>query len=126
MTNLLNINFLLFCSFFPVFALRSNFSFDEILLSIIIFLLPSIMMINFYYYLFKNNKILIKLGISIIVVLGIDNNLGLWSGLIEPNSTFIFSYFKKIYFPVLIFLVIIFLITFLIIQFTKGKITNFF
>ena len=126
MTNLLRINFLLFCSFFPVFALRSNFSFNEIFLSIVIFLLPLTIIINFYYHLFKKKEILINLSIALILLLGIDNNLGLWNGLIEPNSTFIFSYFKKIYFPVLIFLITIFLIILLIIQLSKGKITNIF
>ena len=126
MTTLLKINFLLFCSFFPVFSFRSNFNFNEILLSIVIFLLPLTIIISFYYYLFKKNEILINLSISLILLLGIDNNLGLWSGLIEPNITFLFTYFKKIYFAVFIFLIIISLIIFLIIQFTKGKITNIF
>ena len=126
MNNLLNINFLLFLSFFPVFAFRSNFNLNEILLSIIIFLLPLMIIINFYYHLSKNNKILINLSFSLIIILGIDNNLGLWSGLIEPNTNFIFSYFGRIYFPTLIFLIILFLIIFLIIQYTKGKIINIF
>ena len=72
------------------------------------------------------NKILINLSFSLIIILGIDNNLGLWSGLIEPNTNFIFSYFGRIYFPTLIFLIILFLIIFLIIQYTKGKIINIF
>ena len=92
MTNLIKINFLLFFSFFPVFVFRSNFSFNEILLSIIILLLPLLVANCFYYHLFKNNKILINFSVALIFVLGVDNNLGLWSGLIEPYSTFIFAY----------------------------------
>jgi hypothetical protein len=126
MTNLIKINFLLFFSFFPVFVFRSNFSFNEILLSIIVLLLPLLVANCFYYHLFKNNKILINLSVALIFVLGVDNNLGLWSGLIEPYSTFIFTYFKTIYFSTLIFLIILFLIFFLLIQFNGAKIINIF
>ena len=124
--NLVKINFLLFFSFFPVFTLRSNFSFYEILLTTIIFLLPIILLNYFYHQQFKNNKILINLYIALVIILGVDNNLGLWSGLVEPNSTFIFAYFKTIYLSVLIFSIIIFLLVFFIIHLNKEKIVNIF
>ena len=90
---------LVFLSFFPVFILRSNFNQIEIIISIIIFIVP-ILLIN-YLVIQKNflNKNFLDMYYSIILVFGIDNNLGMWNGLIQPFRFDLMEVFKIIYIP---------------------------
>ena len=123
--SLTKINFLLLTCIFPVFLLRSNFDLDEILISLMLFILP-LFLINFFYLRsFKNNKILINLYLAVIIVIGIDNNLGLWNGLIQPYADYIWSYFGGLYIPTLFFLILIILIIFFLIHLFDYKILNF-
>ena len=123
--SLTKINFLLLTCIFPVFLLRSNFDLDEILASLMLFILP-LFLINFFYLRsFKNNKILINLYLAVIIVIGIDNNLGLWNGLIQPYADYIWSYFGGLYIPTLFFFILIILIIFFLIHLFDYKILNF-
>ena len=92
-------NLLVFVSFFPVFVLRSNLNQFEIIISIIIFVIPFF----FFNYLVVEKKIFKKnflnVYFSIILVFGIDNNLGIWNGLIQPFRFNLMEVFKIIYIP---------------------------
>ena len=123
--NLTKVNFLLLPCIFPTFIFRSNFNLDDILISLIIFTLP-LFFINFFYFnFFQNNKILINSYFAIIIVLGIDNNLGLWNGLILPYRENIWDYFGDLYVPTLFFLVLLTIIIFFLFYFFEKKIFNF-
>ena len=107
-------SFLVFISFFPVFILRSNFNITEMVYTLLIFVAPTLL-IN-YFIIKKNllNKIIFIFYLSLIIVYGIDNHLGLWNGAIRPFKTGIIDNFKIIYIPgVLLFLSLTILISFL-------------
>ena len=115
---------LVFLSFFPVFILRSNFNQIEIIISIIIFIVP-ILLIN-YLVIQKNflNKNFLDMYYSIILVFGIDNNLGMWNGLIQPFRFDLMEIFKIIYIPgILVYLTLIILF-FYIFKSTEKKFKN--
>ena len=82
--NLKKTSFLVFISFFPVFVFRSNLNLVEIIFTISIFIFPMIL-INFYLISKKNiNQKILKFYLTLIIVYGIDSNLGLWNGVIQP------------------------------------------
>ena len=117
-------NLLVFVSFFPVFVLRSNLNQLEIIISIIIFVIP----IFFFNYLVIEKKIFKKnflnIYFSIILVFGIDNNLGIWNGLIQPFRFNLMEVFKIIYIPgILVYLTLIILF-FFIFKFTEKNFKN--
>ena len=90
--NLIKTSFLVFISFFPVFVFRSNLNLTEIILTISIFIFPAIL-INFYLISKKNiNSKILKFYLSLIIVYGIDSNLGLWNGVIQPFKNHLFDY----------------------------------
>ena len=123
--NLTKVNFLLLPCIFPTFIFRSNLNLDDILISLIIFTLP-LLLINFFYFnFFQNNRVLINSYFAIIIAVGIDNNLGLWNGLILPYENYIWGYFGDLYIPTLFFLVLLTLIIFFLLYFFKNKIFNF-
>ncbi len=123
--NLTKVNFLLLPCIFPTFIFRSNLNLDDILISLIIFTLP-LFLINFFYFnFFRNNKILINSYFTIIIVFGIDNNLGLWNGLILPYEHYIWEYFGDLYVPTLFFLILQILIVFFLLYFFEKKTFNF-
>lgn len=117
-------NFLVFISFFPSFVLRSNFSQFEIYLSILIFTLPFILL-NFLI-VKKNflNKNFLKIYFSIILVFGIDNNLGLWNGIIQPFRYVLMEIFTIIYIPAILFYLILIILFSLLLIFTDKKFQN--
>ncbi len=123
--NLTKVNFLLLPCIFPTFIFRSNLNLDDILISLIIFTLP-LFLINFFYFnFFRNSKILINSYFAIIIVFGIDNNLGLWNGLILPYENYIWGYFGDLYVPTLFFLILQILIVFFLLYFFENKTFNF-
>ena len=115
-------NLLIFISFFPVFAFRSNLNFFEIAGLILIFILP-ILMINCFLFKKKLNNNLLKIYFAIIIIFGIDNNIGLWNGLIQPFRYILIDIFGIIYIPALILLVLIIAIVYFITKVDK-KIYN--
>ena len=101
-------NFLFFFAIFPIFAIKSNFSNLEI--SFIFFFFLTLIVINFFISRLlrkKNNKLLLNGYLSLVISIGLDNHLGLFNGIIQPNSVFLLENFKIIYLPaVLLFLII--------------------
>lgn len=76
-----------FISFFPVWALRSNLNYLEIFISLIIFILLPIILFSFFFKknISLNNNLYIFI-ISIIIIYGIDNHLGLRSSVAGWNA----------------------------------------
>ena len=95
--HLKKINLLIFVSFFPVFAFRSNLNFTEIFNLILIFTVP-ILLIN-YFLLEKKiiKNFFLKVYLSSIIIFGIDNNVGLWNGIIQPIRYSLIDIFGVIY-----------------------------
>ena len=117
-------NFLIFFSFFPVFAFRSNLVFYEIFSLILIFNIP-ILIINFY--LIKKsslNNFFLKFYFSLIIIFGIDNNIGLWNGVIQPMRYSLMEIFGIIYIPALILLILLIILTYFIISRMDKKTYN--
>lgn len=122
--NLKKTSFLIFICFFPVFVFRSNLNLFEIINTILIFTLP-ILIIN-YFIISKKlfNSKFFNLYISFIIVFGIDNNLGLWNGFIQPFKNDLFKIFDIIYYPGFFLLLLLILIFFILISFADKKFVN--
>lgn len=117
-------NLLILICFFPVFALRSNYNLIYIIYSTIIFIIP-IILINYFFYLKKINKnLLYKIFISLIIVFGIDNNIGLWVGIISPFLFHLLPTFKIIYIPAFLLIIFLTIIVFFLIKKDSSKIYN--
>jgi len=115
-------NIIFVLSLFPVFIIRSYFSFYEILTIIFLFLI--IFIINFFLLKYINQKKYIKLKffyLSLILTLGIDNHLGLFNGLIQANINFFLKYFEIVYIPAFIILIFILLVFFIILKKTDYQ-----
>ena len=122
--NIVKTSFLCIAAFFPIFALKSNLNFYEILLSILFFLVPTLIL---NYFLIKKqllNNFFFKLYLSSLVVLSIDNCLGLWNGVIQPFRFILIDIFQVIYYPSILFLLILIIIFYLIITYTEKKFLN--
>ena len=119
-------NFLIFISFFPVFIFRSNLNFYEIIYSISIFTIP-FLFLN-YFLVKKNllNNFFLKLYLSIIIIYGIDNHLGLWSGVIQPIRYTLIDTFGIIYIPALILLIFLVVLTYSVTSLSKKKLYDVF
>ncbi len=122
--NIKKISFLSLICFFPVFIIRSNLNTTEIILTILIFILP-IISINFVLNKkkFFNSKIS-KIYLALIIVFGIDNNLGLWNGVIQPFKNQLFEIFSIIYFSGAILFLTLFFIILLILFIADKKFIN--
>ena len=108
-------NLLIFISFFPVFIFRSNLNFYEIIYSISIFTIP-FFLIN--YLLVKKkilNNVFFRFYLSLIIIYGADNHLGLWSGIIQPLRYTLIDIFGIIYVPGLILFISLVILTYYII-----------
>lgn len=122
--NIIKTSIFCFTAFFPIFSLKSNLNINEIILSIIFFLVP-ILILN--YVLIKKkliNNFFSKLYLSILIVLSIDNALGLWNGVIQPLRPFFRDIFTSIYYPSILFLLILIIIFYLVITFAEKKFLN--
>tara|TARA_B100000767_G_C19761131_1_gene535211 strand:- start:144 stop:1571 length:1428 start_codon:yes stop_codon:yes gene_type:complete len=75
-------------SFFPIWIFRSELHFIEILISILVFLVPPYLIFIYFFNEnnYQNKRKLFLLFLSIIIFYGIDNHLGLKSGLIGWNA----------------------------------------
>ena len=105
-------NLLFILSTFPVFIIRSNLALIETFYILIFFF--SLLFLNFFFLKFLENKANIsnKLYLSIITTYGLDNHLGLFNGLIQPNLNIFFKFFTIIYIPAFLILVLLFLLIF--------------
>ena len=122
--NLIKTSFLVFISFFPVFVFRSNLNLAEIILTISIFIFPAIL-INFYLISKKNiNPKILKFYLSLIIVYGIDSNLGLWNGVIQPFQYHLIEFFTVIYYPGIFLLLILIFLIFALLALTDKKFIN--
>ena len=122
--NIVKTRILCFTAFFPIFTLKSNLNFYEIILSILFFLVP-ILILN--YFLIKKqllNNFFLKFYLSLLIVLSIDNSLGLWNGVIQPFRFTLIDIFKVIYYPSILFLLILIIIFYLIITYSEKKFLN--
>jgi hypothetical protein len=108
-------NILFFIATFPVFITRSNFEIIEI--SGILLFYSVLLILNFFFLTYLKNKSIVanKIYISLIATYGLDNHLGLFNGLIQPNLNYIFKFFSIVYIPAFIIFILLFLIIFLII-----------
>jgi hypothetical protein len=116
----------IFCliAFFPIFALKSNLSLIEIIFLILVFLIP-ILILN--YFLTKKiffNNFIFKIYISLLIVMGIDNSFGLWSGLIQPFKVTLINTFTVIYYPAFGLLVFLIIIFYIVITFSNERFLN--
>ena len=75
-------NFLIFISFFPVFIFRSNLSINEIIITIFFFIVPALLINTLLIRKEILNNFFLRFYLSLIIVYGIDNQLGLWNGLV--------------------------------------------
>ena len=106
-------NLLFFISTFPVFITRSNFEIFEIFSILFFYFILLILNFIFLKYLKNKSNFIIKIYLSLIATYGLDNHLGLFNGLIQPNVNYIFQFFSVIYFPALIIFVTFALVIFL-------------
>ena len=110
-------------SFFPVFVLRSNFSLIEIIYSILVFFIP-ILLINLFFITKPPNNNYFILYLSMVIVFGIDNNLGLWNGFIAPYTFDFIRIFRIIYIPAFICLILMIILIFILLKITDTKFQN--
>ena len=108
-------NLIFFLSIFPVFIVRSNLNIIEIffILSAVIILT----VINYFVTKYLNQKehlISKYIYTSFILTYGLDNHLGLFNGVIQPNVGIFLKYFSVIYIPALFILIILVSIFFFI------------
>ena len=108
-------NLLFFISTFPVFITRSNFEIFEILIILLFYFILLILNFKFLKYLKNKSNFIFKIYLSLIVTYGLDNHLGLFNGLIQPNINYIFQFFSVVYFSALIVFVTLTLVIFLMI-----------
>ena len=87
-------NLLFFISTFPVFITRSNFEIFEILIVLLFYFILLILNFVFLKYLKNKSNFIFKIYLSLITTYGLDNHLGLFNGLIQPNIDFIFQFFS--------------------------------
>jgi len=110
-----NINILKFCYFislFPIWILKSNLSIIEITIVVVFFFLIYLITILFFYKI--QNKYIFYLISSLIIIFGIDNILGLWSGLIGAYKYKLLDIFTIIYIPGVLLLIFLSAIIFLL------------
>ena len=122
--NLKKTSFLVFISFFPVFVFRSNLNLAEIIFTISIFIFPTLL-INFYLISKKNiNPKILRFYLTLIIVYGIDSNLGLWNGVIQPFKYLFIEFFTVIYYSGIFLLLILIFLIFALLVLTDKKFIN--
>ena len=119
-------NIIFFLSFFPIFAIKSNFKTLELFLIIILFII--LCFLNFFLLKILNKyKVTRLLYKSAILAYGFDNHLGLFNGLIQPNINFFFKYFNIVYIPSLLIIISLFLfICFCQLKFNENNVSKIF
>jgi hypothetical protein len=116
----------IFClvAFFPIFVLKSNLPLIEIVFLISIFLIPTL---TLNYFLIRKkifNNFTLKVYISSLIVMGIDNSVGLWNGVIQPFKSLLIGLFTVIYYPAFWLFIILIIIFYIIITFSNKKFVN--
>ena len=121
-------NIIFFISTFPAFVFRSNFYVKEVAIPLILLLTLTYLNSKFLNFLDKkNSKKLNLIYMSIILTYGIDNHLGLYNGIIQPNSILLLKYFTVIYWSAIFLIIGIILILYLILLNTsQDKINKIF
>ena len=120
-------NLLFFFCLFPVFIFKSNLDKSDLTIILVFFVLLFLISILFLNFLKKKNKYFKISFLSLILVFGIDNHLGLFNGIIQSNILFIFNYFKIVYIPAVGILILLFIIIFIIFLVTDhNKISKIF
>lgn len=108
-------NLLFFISTFPVFITRSNFEIFEILIILLFHFILLILNFVFLKYLKNKSNFVFKIYLSLIATYGLDNHLGLFNGLIQPNINYFFQFFSVVYFAALIIFITLTLFIFVMI-----------
>ena len=116
----------IFCliAFFPIFTLKSNLPLIEIIFLILIFLTPILI---FNYFLIKKNffnNFILRIYISLLIVIGIDNSFGLWNGLVQPFKTLLIQLFTVIYYPAFGLFIILIIVFYILITFLNERFLN--
>ena len=120
-------NLLFFFCLFPVFIFKSNLDKSDLTIILVFFVLLFLISILFLNFLKKKNKYFKISYLSLILVFGIDNHLGLFNGIIQSNILFILNYFKIVYIPAVGILILLFIIIFIIFLVTDhNKISKIF
>ena len=70
------------------------------------------------------NNVFFRFYLSLIIIYGIDNHLGLWSGIIQPLKFTLIDIFGIIYVPGLILFLSLVILTYYIILLSKNKFYN--
>jgi len=116
----------IFCliAFFPIFTLKSNLPLIEIIFLILIFLIPILI---FNYFLIKKNflnNFILRIYISLLIVIGIDNSFGLWNGVIQPFKSLLIQLFTVIYYPAFGLFILLIIIFYFVITFSNERFVN--
>ena len=120
-------NLLFFFCLFPVFILKSNLDKSDLIIILFFFILFFLLNILFLNYIKKKTKYYEISYVSLILVFGIDNHLGLFNGIIQSNISFVLNYFKIVYIPAVGILILLFVIIFIIFLITDhNKISKVF
>ena len=114
-------NFIIIISFFPNFVFRSNLSINEIIYTLIIFILPALLLNQLIMKKKNLNNFFFSFYISLIIVYGIDNHLGLWNGFILPFKHDFIDFFGILYVPGIILFFGLSLLTSYFISVGKDK-----
>lgn len=114
-------NLLFFISTFPVFIIRSNFKIFEIFIILIFYFIFLFLNFVFLKNLKKKSNFIFKTYLSLVMAYGLDNHLGLFNGLIQPNIKYIFQFFSIVYIPALIIFIVLVLVIFLAINKLKNE-----
>ena len=120
-------NLLFFFCVFPVFVFKSNLDKSHLVIILFFFIFLFILNILFLKFLKKKNKYFKTSYLSLILVFGIDNHLGLFNGIIQSNISFFLDNFKIVYFPAIGILIVLFIVIFTIFLITDhSKISKIF
>ena len=120
-------NLLFFFCVFPVFVFKSNLDKSHLIIIIFFFIFLFLINILFLNFLKKKNKYFKTCYLSLILVFGIDNHLGLFNGVIQSNISFFLNYFKIVYIPAIGILIVLFILIFTVYLITdQNKISKIF
>ena len=101
-------NLLFFFCVFPVFVFKSNLDKSHLIIVLFFFIFLFLLNVLFLNFL-KNKNIYFKIFyLSLILVFGIDNHLGLFNGIIQSNISFFLNNFKIVYIPAVGILIVLF------------------
>ena len=120
-------NLLFFFCVFPVFVFKSNLDKYHLVIILFFFIFLFILNILFLNFLKKKIRYYKTSYLSLILVFGIDNHLGLFNGIIQSNISFFLNSFKIVYIPAIGILIILFILIFIIFLITDhSKISKIF